>query len=234
MKEIQLRGKYAVGDHAVAFVDEADFERLNAYAWKAKPGGGGHVYAIRNTLREGRNVSVRMHREVIGYAGELDVRFWNGNRLDNRRANLLITHRSSKLSNPECPSRRGHGVRPQRAIVVLEKPVKQLARAACKGCGLEFEHARRDQVFCGERCRFLWSHPTLVPVHCVVCVARFKPRVRRQITCSSACKQAHARSTAKHQGTSCVSPGKGAKGLDAELVHELGLGERSGEQGNGE
>lgn len=232
MREIVLRGKYAAGQAAVALVDDSDFDRLNAFAWKAKPGGGGHVYAMRNTVRDGRNVSVRMHREVLGYAGDLDVRFWNGNRLDNRRANLVITRRSSTLSNPECPSKRGHGVRPQRQIVVREKPVKQLARAACKGCGVEFEQARSDQVFCSERCRFLWSHPTLAPVTCMVCTVRFKPRVRRQITCSSACKQAHARSIAKHQGTSAASHSTGAKRLEAELVHGLGLGERLGEQGN--
>jgi len=67
IQRIELGGKYAVGEHRFALVDDADFAWLNAWRWKAKPNGDhNNIYAIR-TQKIGRICAdIRMHREVLG------------------------------------------------------------------------------------------------------------------------------------------------------------------------
>ena len=61
MQAIRLRGKYAVGDHAYAIVDDADYKALNQYKWKAKPNReGGNVYAIRTSMIDEKMCDIRM------------------------------------------------------------------------------------------------------------------------------------------------------------------------------
>jgi len=70
----------------VAFVDEQDFESLNAYTWHALRRKHG-FYAGRNAPHQIRPKAIAMHRQIMGFPeGEVDHR--NGNGLDNRRENL--------------------------------------------------------------------------------------------------------------------------------------------------
>ena len=67
-----------------AFVDDADYERLNQFRWRAAPSPLGHTfYAVR---RVGPVDTIWMHQEVLGVSIEVDHR--NGLGLDNRRDNL--------------------------------------------------------------------------------------------------------------------------------------------------
>ena len=61
MRFIELRGKYAVGQHRYACVDDDMFDELNQHKWKAKPNGSGsNVYAIRSTMcSDGKTRDVR-------------------------------------------------------------------------------------------------------------------------------------------------------------------------------
>jgi hypothetical protein len=67
MALLRLNGKYAVGEHAFAIVDDDMFDFLSHWRWKAKPNGGrNNVYAVRNEYVNGKCVTVRMHRVVAG------------------------------------------------------------------------------------------------------------------------------------------------------------------------
>lgn len=113
---IERHGKHAVGQHRFAIVDAGDHERLNRWRWKAKwNGAGNHLYAVRNTRIDGRNITLRMHREVMGIrpGDPRVVDHLNGNALDNRQVNLRI-------------GTQAHNMR--QAVVVTEA-------VACSGCG---------------------------------------------------------------------------------------------------
>lgn len=135
MKRIRLHGKYAVGDHAFALVDDDWFDELNRFKWKAKPNAGhNHVYAVRvQKGLDGRWHDVRMHRVVLGYSGDLDIDHRNRNALDNRRANLRIATRSENQLN------RGRwivSVTCQRCAVTITKEAKvsRLKQLYCESC----------------------------------------------------------------------------------------------------
>lgn len=70
-----------------AIVDAADYERLAAVKWYAQPAHSGH-YAKRHVQSGGVRQDVYMHRVVLGVDQTVD--HINGNRLDNRRANLRV------------------------------------------------------------------------------------------------------------------------------------------------
>lgn len=73
-----------------ALVSEADFAELSQYRWYARPRGN-QFYAIRRERTgDSRNISVSMHRQILGAPAHLVVDHRNGDTLDNRRANLRI------------------------------------------------------------------------------------------------------------------------------------------------
>lgn len=86
MKGIQLtRG-------LVAIVDDEDFEALNRHRWYAtKDRQTGAWYAARDEWDGRKQRRVKMHRVVsVAAVGEF-VRHVNGNTLDNRKCNLLVS-----------------------------------------------------------------------------------------------------------------------------------------------
>jgi hypothetical protein len=70
-------------------VDDADYVELSRYSWCLRVGTTGIRYAQRMTPRdsEGRQTTVLMHRQVMGFP-EAKVDHINGDGLDNRRENL--------------------------------------------------------------------------------------------------------------------------------------------------
>lgn len=81
-------------------LDEID-RRMTAYRWHYNG-----LYATRGVVREGRSTSIYMHREIMGLVpGDgLQVDHINGNKLDNRRANLRIcNHAQNHQNTPAHP-----------------------------------------------------------------------------------------------------------------------------------
>lgn len=85
MKEIPLtQGKFAI-------VDDADFDRLNVPSWCFHK----HGYA---QCKSGGRVR-KMHQFILDCPVGMSVDHANGNRLDNRRANLRLATRSQNAQN---------------------------------------------------------------------------------------------------------------------------------------
>lgn len=174
MAQIRLTGKHAVGEHQFALVDDDLFEELNRYKWKAKPNGSGsHVYAVRNALNEdGTHATLRMHRVVLGYSGDLDVDHINHNALDNRRANLRIVTRSLNGRN---------------------RRTFQLSGVCCD-CGGSFETSNRSNIV-PERCVSCQVEAGVYAPHSFVsflvccCGKPFVGRTPTAAHCSNRCKE---------------------------------------------
>lgn len=81
----------------VAFVDDEAFDVLSQWKWMFSEG-----YAVRYERKDGRRIGrVHMHRVVLGLS-KSDPRVVdhiNGNKLDNRRANLRPATRSQNGAN---------------------------------------------------------------------------------------------------------------------------------------
>lgn len=83
----------------VALVDWEDVALVSAHSWHAHENRPGHVYAACGVMRDGRQVTVRMHRLLLrAEAGQI-VDHINGNQLDNRRANLRLTDPTGNARN---------------------------------------------------------------------------------------------------------------------------------------
>lgn len=72
---------------AVALVDAGDFHRINRHRWSLMDD-----VARRGVKIGHRHHSILMHREVMGatLGDGLAIEHINGNKLDNRRANLRV------------------------------------------------------------------------------------------------------------------------------------------------
>lgn len=91
-------------------VDDADFEALNVRKWQVSADGYARRSQRVGPRKEGRKLPIVMHRLIMGlsFGDGLEVDHINGNRLDNRRANLRVclkrenarnrpTHRNNRL-----------------------------------------------------------------------------------------------------------------------------------------
>lgn len=78
-----------------AIVDEADFEWLNQWKWSYSSSG----YAYRHQYGMGRIITIRMHRLIMSTPDKMETDHINGNKLDNRRANLRICTKSKNNMN---------------------------------------------------------------------------------------------------------------------------------------
>lgn len=91
----------------VALVDDADQKELSRFKWYASwdKTTGGYYAMRRENLQDGRNVTVYMHRQILGAqpGGTDQVDHKNHNTLDNRRDNLRIVTRSQNQWNQKSP-----------------------------------------------------------------------------------------------------------------------------------
>ena len=88
MKKITLtKGKFAL-------VDADEFASLNQWKWYFHQG-----YAARGDKSGGKNKIVLMHRQIAGTPEGFDTDHINGDRLDNRKANLRICTRAQNNMN---------------------------------------------------------------------------------------------------------------------------------------
>lgn len=95
MKEIPLtRGK-------VAFIDDDDFFLVSLHRWAAAEcWTGRNWYAIRGIKRNGRCISIKMHRFIMQVSDpKIHVDHINHDGLDNRKENLRLVNPSMNLQN---------------------------------------------------------------------------------------------------------------------------------------
>lgn len=93
-KVIPLHGKYGQGK--VALVDDADFNELSQQKWYVSPQG--YAYCHLAEFRRGGK-PIFMHTTVAQVAPGFDTDHVNGDKLDNRRANLRQATRSQNNQN---------------------------------------------------------------------------------------------------------------------------------------
>lgn len=87
MKQISLtKGKYVL-------VDDEDFEYLNQWKWYFDR------YAMRNEKVNGKRRKVLIHRIIMNTPEGFETDHINGDKLDNRRANLRICTTSQNQAN---------------------------------------------------------------------------------------------------------------------------------------
>jgi hypothetical protein len=97
---------------AYALVDAPDAPLIAHHTWRLST----HGYAARSTIEGGRKRTVYLHRQILPSDAETSVDHINGNRLDNRRANLRAATPSQNAANSrDRPRRSGfRGVYPHR------------------------------------------------------------------------------------------------------------------------
>lgn len=86
-----------------AIVDDRDFEWLNQWTWALWITRDKRRYARRTVNRrklKPQYITVLMHRLILGLSDPLmDVDHWDGNGLNNQRANLRTCNDSHNLAN---------------------------------------------------------------------------------------------------------------------------------------
>lgn len=91
MQTIKLtKGKYAI-------LDDEDFETLSIYKWNFHNQG----YAVRSLFKGSskRHDVVLMHRQIMKTPSNKDTDHLNGNKLDNRKCNLVICDTKHNMRN---------------------------------------------------------------------------------------------------------------------------------------
>jgi len=82
----------------VTVVDEEDYDNLSQYKWHYSIDG----YPRRSgSLKDGelRHKSIFMHRVIMGESNNLEIDHINGDKLDNRKANLRFATRQQNIFN---------------------------------------------------------------------------------------------------------------------------------------
>ena len=136
VRQIELTGKHAIGEHRFAVVDDADYTWLQQWRWMARKSRR-TAYARRTTTINGRRIAVWMHREILGL-GRSDRRqsdHIDHDGLNNQRANLRAVSQTENARNARIEQQHG----------------------ACRYCGRQFTVIKRApgrrNLFCSESCR---------------------------------------------------------------------------------
>lgn len=128
MKEIPVTKNHR------ALVDDEDFDRLNQFHWCYHGDG----YAARGYHCNGKLIIEKMHRAVIGDAPDgLVIDHINGDRLDNRKANLRFVTVQQNCFNSKrkfLPKERA-GVNPSRYKGVTWRNDRNKWRSQITYCG---------------------------------------------------------------------------------------------------
>lgn len=81
-------GIISLGNSHWALIDAADYPEISKHRWTWKRSQ--HcIYAVRKIHVNGREVLIRMHRQITNTPKGRDCHHSNGNPLDNRRCNLV-------------------------------------------------------------------------------------------------------------------------------------------------
>lgn len=110
MKEIPLTKGY------VALVDDEDYDDLMRWKWSAKEAKN-TVYAMRKYRKDGKQITITMHRQLMGAPKGMEVDHIDRDGLNNQRSNLrLATHRQNAYN--ATPQKNKYGYRG----ICLHKP----------------------------------------------------------------------------------------------------------------
>jgi hypothetical protein len=82
----------------VALVDDDDYDELTKTSWYAAKHKFGY-YAARGQRINGRTCGILMHRQILRTPAGLWTDHINGDKLDNRRANLRIATPANNIHN---------------------------------------------------------------------------------------------------------------------------------------
>lgn len=116
-----------------AIVDDDDYEKLAAHKWCANKANYNAIYAIRGIWdkEEKKTVFVSMHRVIMGASKGQQVDHINGDKLDNRKANLRLCEskenqwnmrpRASGSKGVHFCKRRAHLPTPWQAYITISK-----------------------------------------------------------------------------------------------------------------
>jgi hypothetical protein len=86
-----------------ALIDTHDWDRVGSFVWSAAKIGKTY-YAQRSLChRRGQQRQIRLHRQLTDAPRGMDVDHDDGNGLNNRRSNLIISTRSQNLRNWHRP-----------------------------------------------------------------------------------------------------------------------------------
>lgn len=96
-KKIWLHGRHGEGKYAL--VDDEDWERLNEWDWYVQFVSVHLQYVCRYERRNGKKMTVLMHREIAETPRGWHTDHVNGNGLDNRRVNLRICSHAENMRN---------------------------------------------------------------------------------------------------------------------------------------
>ncbi|TXH58878.1 MAG: HNH endonuclease [Desulfurellales bacterium] len=97
-KEIQLTKGFTT------IVDDDDYEWLSQWQWHAHQSRRDWYACRSQAVDGGGQITVRMHRLILGAPDGMVVDHINRNSLDNRRSNLRIATRTENLRNGRSPS----------------------------------------------------------------------------------------------------------------------------------
>lgn len=78
-----------------AMVDDSDFQELSRYKWRRND----HGYAVRQTWCSGKNIKVRMQRQIMKAPPGIEVDHRDEVRLNNQRYNLRLATHAQNLCN---------------------------------------------------------------------------------------------------------------------------------------
>jgi hypothetical protein len=96
--------KIILTQNKIALVDDSDFESINKFKWYAQKHGR-TFYARRNSVKGGKRITIRMHRQLLRLKKNVLCDHINGNGLDNQRKNLRIANYHQNNQN-----RIGYGI----------------------------------------------------------------------------------------------------------------------------
>lgn len=99
-KEIKL-----TNSDMVVLVDDENFDSLIKYSWRLHESG---TYAIRNSIDNGRQKKIYMHRDIMGISFDSDkyIDHIDGNKLNNQKSNLRFCTRSQNNKNIKIDTNR--------------------------------------------------------------------------------------------------------------------------------
>lgn len=86
----------------VTLVDIENYDYLNQWKWFAdKDRKNSIFYAKRSVLKNGKQTTLKMHREILKPPKDMEIDHKNRDGLDNRKCNLRLCNRSQNQMNKE-------------------------------------------------------------------------------------------------------------------------------------
>jgi len=96
-----------LGNKRFSLVDEADFDRVNAFMWSDDGRAGQHIFYERTKGGSRKSKRIRLHHFILGVWNSAVVDHINGDESDNRRANLRQANHAESAQNRGKRARRG-------------------------------------------------------------------------------------------------------------------------------